>query len=169
MLIVETERLLIREMVPEDATFILELLNEPSFHEFIGDRGVRSVGDARAYIENGPLASYARHGHGLYLTLLKDGDVPIGMTGLIKREGLADVDIGYAFRPQFWSRGYGFEATTAVLAYGRHTLGLKRVVAIVSPENYRSIKVLEKLGLQLEGMIRLPGDSQAVMLFAAEG
>ncbi len=169
MLIVETERLLIREMVPEDATFILELLNEPSFHEFIGDRGVRSVGDARAYIENGPLASYARHGHGLYLTLLKDGDVPIGMTGLIKREGLADVDIGYAFRPQFWSQGYGFEATAAVLAYGRHTLGLKRIVAIVSPENYRSIKVLEKLGMQMEGMIRLPGDSQALMLFAAEG
>ena len=165
----ETERLRIRPLRLDDAPFILELLNEPSFLEFIGDRGVRSLDDARRYIENGPMASYARHGHGLCLTLLKDGGVPMGMTGLIKREGLDDVDIGYAFRPAYWSQGYGYEAAAAMLDHGRQTLGLKRIVAIVSPENYRSVKVLEKLGLSFERMLKLPGDDTALMLFAWGG
>ena len=167
MIVLETDRLILRRLAPEDAAFTLELLNEPAYLQFIGDRGVRSLEDARAYLSNGPIASYARFGHGLYLAVLKEGGVPIGMCGLIKRESLADVDVGYAFLPQYWSQGYASEATAAVMDYGRRTLGLKRIVAIVAPENYRSIKLLEKLGLQFEQMIRLSDDSEAIMLFAS--
>ncbi len=167
-MVLETERLRLRRLTPDDSAFTLELLNEPSYHQFIGDRGVRTLDDARRYIENGPMASYERYGHGLYLVVLKDGEVPMGMSGLIKRDSLEDVDVGYAFRPQFWSQGYATEATEAVLAYGRHTFGLKRIVAIVSPDNYRSIKLLEKLGLSFERMIKLPGDNEAIQLLAWE-
>ena len=104
MKIIETERLLLRQLSTGDADFILELLNEPSFIQNIGDRGVRTLADANLYIMNGPVASYARNGFGLYLVILKETDEPIGICGLIKRNGLDDVDIGYAF-----CRSFGLE------------------------------------------------------------
>jgi RimJ/RimL family protein N-acetyltransferase len=113
--VIETERLLLRKLSLDDAGFIVELLNEPSFLQFIGDKGVRSLDDARAYIQQGPMAMYEQHGFGLFLTALKEGNEPIGMCGLIKRESLPDVDIGFAFLPAFWSRGYALEAATAVM------------------------------------------------------
>src|SRR6185503_13067540 len=109
MNILETERLQIRQLSREDAPFILQLVNEPSFIQNIGDRGVRTLADANSYILNGPVASYARNGFGLYLVVLKETNESIGMCGLIKRAGLDDVDIGYAFLPKFWSKGYAVE------------------------------------------------------------
>jgi len=163
--ILETERLLIRQLSTEDAGFILELLNEPSFIRNIGDRGVRTIEGANAYILNGPVASYAKNGFGLYLVKLKETDESIGMCGLIKRDTLEDVDIGYAFLPKFWSKGYAFESARAVKEYAKNTIGLNRIVAIVDPENGGSIRVLEKIGLQFEKMVRLSEDDIDLKLF----
>lgn len=165
MTILETERLLIRQLSTEDAGFILELLNEPSFIRNIGDRGVRTIEGANAYILNGPVASYAKNGFGLYLVKLKETDESIGMCGLIKRDTLEDVDIGYAFLPKFWSKGYAFESARAVKEYAKNTIGLNRIVAIVDPENGGSIRVLEKIGLQFEKMVRLSEDDIDLKLF----
>ena len=165
MKILETDRLILRQLVVEDATFIFALLNDPGWLRFIGDRGIRTLDDARNYILQGPVAMYARHGFGLYVTARKQDGVPIGLCGLLKRDGLADVDIGYAFLPQFRGQGYAAEAATAVMAYGKNVLGLARIVAITAPDNERSAKVLEKLGLTFTEMITLPGDESAVKLF----
>jgi RimJ/RimL family protein N-acetyltransferase len=165
--VIETERLVLRHLSPEDAGFILELLNEPSFIRNIGDRGVRTIEGANSYILNGPVASYTKNGFGLYLVKLKETDESIGMCGLIKRDTLEDVDIGYAFLPRFWSKGYAVESAKAVKEYGKNTVGLKRIVAIVDPENEASIRVLEKIGLQFEKMVRLSEDDIELKLFGA--
>lgn len=164
--IIETERLVLRRLAPGDAPFILELLNEPSFLRFIGDKGVRTLADAREYILQGSMASYERHGFGLYLTALKEGAAPIGMCGLLKRESLADVDIGFAFLPAYWSQGFAVESAAAVKAYGLESLGLKRIVAITQPDNAASIKLLEKIGLTFERMIRLSDGEPEISLYA---
>jgi RimJ/RimL family protein N-acetyltransferase len=164
----ETDRLLLRRLSIEDAGFILGLLNEPSYMIFIGDKGVRTINDARDYILKGPIASYEEFGLGLYLTELKDSGAPTGICGLLKRGNLPDVDIGFAFLSQFWSQGYAFEAASAVMAYGRDALGLNRIIAIVSPDNKRSIKLLGKLGLKFECMERWPADGSEIKLYASE-
>lgn len=165
MQVLETDRLILRWLTVEDAAFILELVNDPSWLQFIGDRGVRTLEDARNYILKGPVEMYGRLGFGLYLVELKDEGVPIGMCGLIKRDSLKDVDIGFAFLPSFRGRGYAYEAASAVLAYGKSTLGLERIVAIVSPGNDRSIRLLEKLGLHFEQRVQL-SERDEVKLFA---
>ena len=167
MNILETERLSLRQFTADDAEFIFELVNEPSFIQNIGDRGVRTLSDAVRYIEAGPISSYARNGFGLYLVQLKESGESIGMCGLIKRDALDDVDIGYAFLPKFWSKGYAFESALAVREQGRR-LGLKRIVGITDPTNAGSIRVLEKIGLTFEKMIRLSANDIELKLFAIE-
>lgn len=167
-MIVETERLTLRPFTIGDAELILELLNEPSFLENIGDRGVRTIEDARKYILEGPVASYERFGYGAYRVALKETDVPIGMCGLFKRDSLEDPDIGFAYLPRFWSKGYAFEAAAAVMTYAREALGIARVVAITAPHNEASVRVLEKLGLQFAGMVRLTGEGAESKLFTPE-
>jgi RimJ/RimL family protein N-acetyltransferase len=169
MNILETDRLILRQFSTDDAAFILELLNEPSFIRFIRDSGVRTLGDATEYLVNGPLASYDRHGFGLYLTKLKANDMPIGMCGLLKRDSLADVDLGFAFLPRYWSQGYATEAATAVLDYGHTVLGLKRIVAITAPDNHGSINVLKKIGLRFDKRITLSNDGGDSLLFTLDG
>jgi RimJ/RimL family protein N-acetyltransferase len=164
--VLETDRLVLRKLSTDDAEFILELLNEPSFLRFIGDKGVRTLDDAREYIVQGPISSYELHGFGLYLTALKEGAVPIGICGLLKRQSLADVDIGFAFLPRFWSKGYALESALAVKAYGLDILGLKRIVAITNADNEASIKLLEKIGLTYERLVRLSDDGPEIKLYA---
>lgn len=164
-MVLRSERLVLREFDLDDAQFILDLLNEPGFLRFIGDKGVRTLADAREYLARGPIDSYRRNGFGLYLASLSDDGTPIGMCGLVKREGLADVDVGFALRSRYWSRGYAAEAARAVLAYGRNSLHLGRIVAIVAPDNRASIAVLEKAGLEFERLIRLTPDGPEVKLF----
>jgi len=146
---------------------MLGLLNEPAYVRFIGDKGVRTIDGARDYILKGPMASYGKFGFGLYLTELKDSGIPLGICGLLKRDGFPDVDIGFAFLPQFRSQGYAFEAAEAVMAHGRDTLGLNRIIAIVSPDNARSIKLLNKLGLDFERTARWPEDGSEIKLYAS--
>lgn len=167
MTIVETERLVIRKLSTDDAEFIVELLNQPSFLRYIGDKAVRSSDDAVRYIQTGPLASYERFGFGLYLVELKETGESIGMCGLLKRDTLPDVDIGFAFLSSYWSRGYALESATAVMKYGREELGLRRIVAITSPDNDASIRLLEKIGLRFEGMIKLSEDQSEVRVFGS--
>jgi RimJ/RimL family protein N-acetyltransferase len=146
---------------------MLQLLNEPSFIENIGDKGVRTLEDAHHYILTGPVEMYRRHGFGLYRVDLKDTATPIGTCGLLKRDTLEHVDIGYAFLPKYWSQGYALEAATAVMAYGKDTLDLDRIVAIVSPENEGSIRLLHKIGLKFEKMLRLTPADKEIKLFTS--
>lgn len=155
-------------MSPDDAEFIVELLNDSSFLRFIGDKGVRTIEDARRYILTGPMDSYERHGFGLWLVELKSSKTPIGMCGLLKRDILSDVDIGFAFLPPYRSKGYAFESAAAVMDYGRNVLGLRRIVAITDEENTGSIRVLEKIGMTFERMIRLSEDDAEIRLLASD-
>lgn len=166
MVVLETDRLALRRLTVEDAPFILRLLNEPSFLQHVGDRGVRNLADAKQYILSGPVASYERHGFGLLLVELKESGAPIGICGLLKRDVLDEVDLGFAFVPESWFKGYAFESATATLARARETHHLKRVVAITSQENVASIHLLVKLGFYFERMILMPGDKAEVKLFA---
>ena len=162
MLVCETERLRVRYLDPYvDAAFIVQLLNEPSFLQNIGDRGVRTVEDARRYMTEGPLASYERHGFGLFCVELKTAAaneplVPIGMCGLLKRDWLDAPDVGFAFFPEFWSKGYAYESSAGVIEWGRRTFGITRVVGIVKPANIGSIRVLEKLGMTFARVVTSP-------------
>ena len=164
MNVIQTERLSLRQLELHDAEFILELLNEAQFLRFIGDKGVRNLADARAYILKGPMDSYQQHGFGLYAACLLDG-APTGICGLVKRDGLADVDVGFAFLARHCAQGYAVESASAVLAHARHVLRLQRIVAITSPENFGSIAVLERIGLKFERMIRLAEHSPELKLF----
>jgi len=164
MNVIRTSRLSLRELELTDADFILELLNEAAFLRFIGDKGVRNAADAREYLQNGPIDSYRRHGFGLYAVCLTDG-TPTGICGLVKREGLADPDVGFAFLLRHRAKGYAVESAAAVLAHARQSLRLHRIVAITSPENLGSIAVLKKIGLKFERLIRLTEHSPELNLF----
>jgi RimJ/RimL family protein N-acetyltransferase len=166
MMQIKTERLTLRPLALSDAEFIIRLLNEPSFIQNIGDRGVRTLSDAEKYLENGPISSYAKNGFGLLAVTLNDTGQPIGMCGLIKRDALDDVDIGYAFLPEFWSKGYAFESARAMINHAKEVVGLKRVVAIVDPANAGSIRLLEKIGMTFEKMMKLSEDDIELKLFS---
>lgn len=164
----ETRRLALRHFRSDDADFIVRLLNEPSFIEFIGDKGVRTTEQANQYLLNGPMDSYDRFGYGLNMVELRETGEPIGMCGLVRRENLDDADIGYAFLEQYWSNGYARESAEAVLDHARNMLGLERIVAIVTPENQSSIRLLEKVGLRFERMIRMSDDDKELKFFVSD-
>ena len=166
MKVLETERLVLRRFTVEDDAFILELLNDPDWLRYIGDRNVRTLEDARAYILKVPAAMHAKFGHSLDLVELKEGGTPIGMCGLIKRDTLPDVDIGFAFLPRYRRKGYALESARAVLDYGGNVLGLARIVAITTLDNRDSSRVLGKLGMRFETTIRMPGDEGELLLYA---
>jgi len=165
VIVLETERLILRRLTTGDAEFVLELLNEPSFLQYIGDRGVRNLEEAREYIVNRLVTSYERNGFGLYLVELKESRIPIGISGLVKRDALPDADIGFAFLPAYWSKGYAVESAAAVMNYARDVLGLTRIVAITSLDNEGSAKLLGKIGLRFERVIKLSEDAEEVKLF----
>ena len=167
-MIIETDRLQLRQLSVDDAEFILRLLNEPSFIQNIGDRGVRTVDDARGYIVKGPITSYEKFGFGLWMIETKSPLAPIGICGLLKREVLDDVDIGYALLPEFWSHGYALESASAVVSYAREKLGLKRVVAVTNSNNQSSIRLLEKMGFKYERMVQLSEGAPEIQLLATE-
>ena len=165
MIVCETERLRLRHLLDSDAPFILELLNEPDFIRNIGDREVRTLEDARRYIQHGPMVSYSQHGFGLFLVELRDSGKPVGICGLLKRDYLQDVDVGFALRESYRGQGYAFEAAQAAMRHGQEDLGISRIVAITSPDNRASMKVLRKLGLEFERNLRIPDQSRDTRLF----
>ena len=165
-MIVETPRLNIRELTVDDAEFVFGLVNEPSFLANIGDKGVRNLEDARQFILEGPWASHREQGYGQFLVELKEGGDQIGVCGLLYREALDVSDIGCAFMPQYWRRGYAFEAACAVMEYGRSTLGIEKIVGLTSEENVASIKALEKLGMSFERMVKMSDDDPGTALYS---
>jgi RimJ/RimL family protein N-acetyltransferase len=164
--IVETPRLYIRELTIDDAEFIFRLVNEPSFLENIGDKGVRNLEDARQFILEGPWASHRERGYGQFLVELKEGGDAIGVCGLLFRDSLNVSDIGCAFLPKYWRRGYAFEAACAVMEYGRSTLGIDTIVGLTSEENVASIRALEKLGMSFERMVKMSDDDPGTALYS---
>ena len=155
----ETPRLTLRRFEFADAPFVVALLNQPSFIQNIGDRGVRTIEDAHRYLREGPMAMYERFGFGLWHVARRSDAMPVGMCGLLKRDSLPDVDVGYAYLPEHWGQGYALEAAAATLAHGAREFGLRRVIGVVSEGNSGSIRVLEKLGMQFERMYPMhPGE-----------
>lgn len=165
--VLETERLALREVEAADAAFVLELLNSPGFLENIGDRGVRTEDEARAYIADRMLKSYADHGFGMWIVIERLGGRRVGMAGLVRRDGLDCPDVGYAFLPDAWGRGYAQEAAAAVMRHARERLGIGPLAAITSPENYASMAVLKKVGFTFQRMITLPGADRESTFFTA--
>ena len=155
MKILETERLVLREVTGNDAGFVLDLLNQPSFIKFIGDRGVRTTEQAREYIETRFTNSYRNHGFGLYLIELQADPTPVGLCGFVKRDTLSDPDIGFALLAQYEKRGLALEAAEAIMSYGAETLRLARVLAITTLDNESSGRLLEKIGLAFEREIEM--------------
>lgn len=166
MVIAETPRLQIRHLTAADAAFTCQLLNEPSFIANIADRGVRSEIDAMHYLATGPIKSYRQHGYGLFLVQNSSNGQPLGFCGLLYREFLQETDIGFALLPQWWGRGYAYEAASAVLHFGYGRLKLKRIVGLTSAGNTASIKLLNRLGLHFEKMVKMPPAEQDVQLFS---
>ncbi|MET3132502.1 RimJ/RimL family protein N-acetyltransferase [Oxalobacteraceae bacterium GrIS 1.11] len=150
MKILETARLVLRTIDADDAAFYLALVNQPTFLRHIGDKGVRTLEQARAAIVQGPQAMQARHGFSLYLVERKDDLAALGICGLIKRDSLPDVDIGYAIAAQYQGCGYAYEAAVGVLAYAELSLGLPRLLGVAAPDNLQSNRLLLKLGLRFD-------------------
>ncbi len=153
-------------MTVADDAFLLSVLNDPAFIRYIGDRGVRTQIEAQRYIQASMIASYQAHGFGMYLVAAKSDSQPIGICGLVKRPGLDDVDIGFAFLPEYCGRGYAYESARAVIRHAEDDFGLQRLVAITSPDNHASMSLLSKLGFVFEKLVCLPGDDQPIRLFA---
>ncbi|MEW5684309.1 MAG: GNAT family N-acetyltransferase [Pseudomonadota bacterium] len=163
----ETDRLSLREADEADAAFVLELLNSPGFLENIGDRGVRTEGEAQGYISERMLASYRDHGFGMWITVQKSDGAPVGIAGIIKREGLDVPDVGYAFMPVAWGRGYAQEAASGVVRHAVEILGIPKLAAITTLENFASMAVLRKVGFTYQGVIQLPGVDRESTYFTA--
>ncbi len=167
MRVLATARLFLRAAEAGDAPFYLQLLNDPTFIANLGDRAIRTLAQARAALADGPIAMQAALGHSLYLVERHDG-VAIGMCGLIKRETLAGVDLGYGFLEAWRGQGYAREAAGAVLEYAHRQLGLRRVLAIASPQNVKSISLLQNIGFSFVRIVHLSPDDGGTCLYAHE-
>ena len=165
MIIARTNRLVLRRFVPSDAAFILELINEPSYHANIGDKGVRTLEEAQAYLNESLIAMYEKNGFGLYMVELADGNVPIGFSGLVNRDGLDGIDLGYAFLPGHWGKGYAKEAALASMHHAQVDLGLNALLAIVSKHNDASSGLLLRLGFVIKGEFKHLESGEMLDLF----
>ncbi len=163
--LLETERLLLREFTTGDTAFILELVNSAGWLQYIGDRNIKSVEQAKAYLENGPIKSYRENGFGLCLVERKDDAKAIGMCGLLKREYLDTPDMGFAFLPEFNGNGYAYEIAIATVAYAKNKLKISTVSAITMANNEKSIKLLEKMGFSFKKTIFLPTGKEELQLY----
>ncbi len=168
MTIIETQRLRIQVMTEDDAPFYLEMLSDPDFKANIGDRGLHTLDDARASMREQVFASYEAHGFGMYLVKQKSDGAAVGMAGLVKRDFLQDIDVGYAFLPRGRGHGFATEAAVACVEYARDQFGAKRLAAITDPENTASIRVLEKLGFREAGRVTFPDDGDVCAHFLIE-
>lgn len=162
-----TARLTLRPLAADDAAFVLELLNTPGWLRFIGDRKLRTEADARRYVIEGPWTLRAAEGFGMWRVGLRKGDVPVGLCGLLKRDSLPQPDLGFALLPAHFGNGYAEEASRALMGHGRDALGISRLLAITSPDNESSSRLLERLGFQFEGMTHFGPLDEDLKLYAA--
>ena len=162
---IQTRRFNLRLLNDADASFILGLLNEPDWLKYIGDRGVHTLNDAKAYIHSGPLAMIKKYGFGLYLVERQEDHMPVGLCGLLQRDGLSWPDIGFAYCAQFRRQGIAFEVAQATLEYAQSVLGLTKVAALTAINNEASIGLLRKLGFAYERQIALTGQAETSNLY----
>jgi len=167
-IILQTKRLLLRELNLNDSPFIVKLLNSPSWLKYIGDRGVKSEEDAKVYLQNGPLLSYEKHGFGLYLVELLSSKVPIGMCGILKRDSLEHPDLGFAFLSEYTGQGYAFEIANATVSYAKDKIGISTLFAITLPHNRSSIRLLEKIGMKYIDIVKSPDGKDDLNLYRLE-
>ena len=163
----ETERLHLRRLTTDDAALLIDVFTDPAFMRFVGDRNIRTVDQAKAFLEKGPFDSYRKYGFGHFVVTRKLDGARIGICGFVKRDALDDVDIGFSLLPPYRAQGYAFEAASAVMAYGWETLGFQRIVAIASPHNDASIRLLGRLGLTFERMVKLSEGGESLSLYAS--
>ena len=169
MKVLETHRLALRHLELDDAPFILELLNDPGWIRYIGDRGVRTVQAAAAYLETRMLSQYEQHGFGLWMVEGRAGEA-MGICGLVKRDALPVPDLGFAFMPGFRGQGYAYESALAVRDHATGPLGIERLLAITSPVNTASSRLLVRLGFVAEGEMPWAGDDKdPVTVYAFPG
>jgi len=166
--LLETERLQLRWMTLDDTPMMLAVWNDPTFMQFVGDRGIRTLDEAEASMQQGPLHLYAEYGYGPFRVIRLEDGADMGVCGLYRRDGLDEPDIGFAFLPEYRGKGFGYEASVAVLEHARDVLNLPRVIAIVSPENDASIALLEKLGMSYDQGMCLPGEDEDVSLYSVD-
>jgi len=166
--VLETDRLSLSRLSYDDCEFIFELVNEPSFRQYIGDKGVRNLHNAGEYLKKSSIGHYQKHGFGLYRVDRKTDERPLGICGLVKRDEFDYPDLGFAFLKAHWSNGYAYESSVAVLDYGWRDLGLKRIIAMADSENESSARLLLKLGFEFERMARMPGETGDVRLYVLE-
>jgi len=164
----ETERLRLSELSYDDCEFIFDLVNEPPFKRYIGDKGVRTLDDAREYLRKGPIGSYEKHGFGLYLVSLREDETPLGICGLVKREEFDYPDLGFAFQERHWAKGYAYESSLAAIEHAGIQLGFTHILAMVDGDNASSRRLLEKLGFHFEHMVRMPGGSEDICGYALD-
>ena len=155
----------LRELLPGDAEFILRLVNSPGWLEFIGNRNIHSIEDARNYMVTGPFTSYVQHGYGLYMVELRSDQSAMGLCGLVRRDYLPSPDLGFAFLPEFQGKGYALEAATATISYAAQSHGLNDILAITTFHNQRSISLLNKLGMKERGTVTSPSSNEQLLLF----
>ncbi|MFD1615720.1 GNAT family N-acetyltransferase [Gelatiniphilus marinus] len=168
MMIAETKRLLISKFTIFDAPFFLQLANSPNCLKYIGDKNLKTVVDAKAYLQEKTIKSYTDLEFGFYKLSLKENNKPIGTCGLAKREKLDNADIGFAFLPEYEGQGFGFEASVEIIKLAKLKFKLKKVVAITMPSNIKSIKLLEKLGFALEKKVNPFDDDKELLLFVKD-
>ena len=166
MKIAETQRLILTKITEDDAPFILELMNTPGWLKFIGDRNIKTVSEARDYIKKNQLKCYEDYGFGYYKILLKSENLkPIGTSGLLKRDTLEHIDVGFSLLPNYYKKGYGFEAANTILNLAKTQFKIKTVCAITLPSNIASIRLLKKLGLSLKKEVKPFEDDETLLLF----
>jgi RimJ/RimL family protein N-acetyltransferase len=166
--ILETKRLILRETTVDDAEFMLDLLNQPSFIKYIGDRNVRTIDESKEFIETRYRQSYRDNGFGLYVVEAKDTNKPVGICGFVKRDTLPAPDIGFAFLPQFCGQGFAVESAEGSMKYGEEVLGFTKVLAITTQNNESSGKLLFKVGFNFVELVKMPHDEEELKLFSWE-
>jgi len=167
MVIAETDRLLLSKITIDDAPFILELVNTPDWIKYIGDRNIKTVEQAETHIKNNQLKCYETHGFGYYKLQVKAENLKtIGTSGLLRRDNLEHVDIGFSFIPDYHGKGYGFEAASEIMKLAKDKFNIKTLCAITLPINQPSINLLEKLGLSYQKTVKPFEDDEELLLFA---
>ena len=164
--ILETERLRLREFTLDDTQFIIDLLNSPGWLKYIGDRNIKTEEQAVNYLKNGPMKSYAQNGFGLSLVERKEDKKAIGMCGIIRRDNLDSPDIGFAFLPEYNGQGYAYEIAYATLQYANDQLKFSKIAAITLPQNEKSIRLLEKIGLKFIKPFSFPNSQEELLLYS---
>ena len=148
-ILIETERLLLREITLADKEEMFQLHSNPDVQKYTGEPPVESIEEMEQAIQT-RISDYEKYGYGRWATFLKDGMQFVGWAGLAYLPEFDEIDLGYRFLPKYWGKGFATEVSHAILTYGFDKLQLKRIIAIAMKENKASIRVMEKVGMEFD-------------------